>query len=85
MSHDYDRRGKTAREPFPYSSPAEADELATKSYLALLSFKNGFDAMEEIPKNLYPYYDQCLKAISEIQRAQKEIYQLRMMARKLPR
>lgn len=82
--HDYDRR-KTARDPFPYHKPAEAGDLATKSYLALLSFKNGFDVMEEIPQNLQPYYDQCLKAIAEIQRAQKEIHQLQMMARKLPR
>jgi len=83
MSHDYDRRGKTAR-GFPYHAPAQADEAATKAYLSLLTFKNGFDVMEEIPKNFLPYYDQCLKAIGAIQDAQKETYQLRMMARKLP-
>ena len=82
-AHDYDRR-KTAREPFPYHEPAKADETLTKVYLSLHSFKFGFDQMEEIPKNFLPIYDQTMKALDLVQKAQKETYQLRMMARKLP-
>jgi hypothetical protein len=40
--------------------------------------------MEEIPTSFHPYYDQCMKALDLVQKAQKETYQLRMMARKLP-
>jgi hypothetical protein len=82
-AHDYDRT-KTAREPFPYHKPAEADEGITKVYLALHSFKFGFDQMEEIPKNFLPIYDQTMKTLSAVMKAQEETHQLRQMAKKLP-
>ncbi len=84
-SYNYDRSPKVARDPFPYHKPAEADAAVTKGYLALHSFKYGFDQMEEIPKNLLPTYDQTMKALDAVQNAQREIHQLMMMARRLPR
>lgn len=63
--------------------PAEADEVLGQAYLKLVSFKQGIDAMEEIPTYLKPYYRQVLKAIDAVVDARKETTQLRGMVRKL--
>jgi hypothetical protein len=63
--------------------PAEADEALGQAYLKLVSFKQGIDAMEEIPTYLKPYYRQVLKAIDAVVDARKETTQLRGMVRKL--
>jgi len=85
MPHDYDRT-TTAGVNFNQmvGKPAEADEALTKAYQALVNFKLGMDAMHEIPATLKPYYQQVMKAMDVVIKAQKESYQLRMMMRKLP-
>ena len=65
--------------------PGEADEALRKAYLSLLSFKNGFDVMEEIPKTLLPYYNQTMLALGKIQDAQQPTYQLKMIAPRILR
>lgn len=64
-------------------NPSQADDLLTNAYQKLIGFKLGFDAMEEIPSDLRPYYNQVLMAMDAVGNAQKRTYQLRMMTRKL--
>ena len=64
--------------------PATADLRTHDAFAALLSFKQGMDAMEEIPENLKPYYKQTMTAIGLLGKAAEEIYQLRMMVRRMP-
>jgi len=63
--------------------PAEADDALGQAYLKLVSFKQGIDAMHEIPAYLKPYYTQVMKAMSEVGEARKQTTQLRGMVRKL--
>jgi hypothetical protein len=79
---NYDRRAALPRLDSVLAKPAEADEALGKAYLALVSFKLGFDQMEEIPKALHPLYDQVGKAISAVAEARKDTYQLREMTRR---
>jgi hypothetical protein len=77
---DYDRRRAAApRFEEVVHRPAEADESLGKAYLALVSFKQGIDSMEEIPKQLHALYEQVGKAMNEVAEARKHTYQLRMM------
>lgn len=83
MAYSYDRT-KTA-DALPLHKPAEADEALTKAYLALHSFKFGFDQMEEIPQQYLPVYNEIMKALDKVGEAQKHTHQLRHMTRRLPR
>jgi type IV secretory pathway VirJ component len=65
--------------------PATADLRTHDAVAALISFKQGFDAMEEIPTELMPYYKQTMKTIGLLGKAAEEAYQLRMMVRRMPR
>ena len=65
-------------------NPAKADEALGDAYRALIDFKLGLDAMEEIPGFLLPYYKQVMLTIGKVIPAQQEAYQLRMMMTKLP-
>jgi hypothetical protein len=65
--------------------PAEADEALGQAYVKLVSFKQGLDAMEEIPAHLKPLYSQVMKAMDEVGEARKHTYQLRMMVQKISR
>jgi hypothetical protein len=84
---DYDRRRQAAapRLEQVLHRPAEADEALAKAYQALISFKQGFDTMEEIPKQLHGIYSQVMKAMDEVGEARKHTYQLREMTKRLPR
>jgi len=81
MAYSYDRN-KTA-EGLPLHKPAEADEALGKAYNALLSFKNGFDQMGEIPREYHAVYDQIGKALGKVGEARQQTNQLRMMARRI--
>jgi hypothetical protein len=82
---DYDRRRAAApRFEQVLHRPAEADEALGKAYVALISFKQGMDSMEEIPSQLHPYYDQVMKAMNEVGEARKHTAQLRGMVQRLP-
>ncbi len=67
--------------------PAEADEALHKAYLALHSFKAGFDSMEEIPKGPLAdlYYKHLMKALGEMDGVMKSVGQIREMSKRLPR
>lgn len=54
----------------------------SESYRALHSFKAGLDAMEEIPADLMPLYQQVMKALDKLVKAQDEAHQLAEMTRK---
>jgi hypothetical protein len=84
---DYDRRRKQAdvRLEQVLHKPAEADEALAKAYQALISFKQGFDSMHEIPKDFHGIYQQVMKAMDEVGAARKHTYQLREMAKRMPR
>lgn len=84
MPYDYERSAKTAANP-PLHKPAEADEALAKAYLALHAFKAAFDDMHEIPKSLEAVYKQTMKAAEAVGKARESTYQLREMARRLPR
>ncbi len=66
--------------------PAEADEALHKAYLALHSFKAGFDSMEEIPKGPLAdlYYKHLMKALGEMDGVMKSVGQIREMSKRLP-
>lgn len=83
MAYDYDH-SKTAANSFPSHLPAKADDAVGEAFRALMSFKFAMDQMEEIPKDLLPYYNQAMKAADGLAEAKKATYQLRMMARRLP-
>jgi hypothetical protein len=82
--YSYDRTAKVNFDSVLHEAAA-ADEAATKTYLALHSFKAGLDAMEEVPNFLKPIYNQTMKALSALHSTQQETHQLRMMVRSLPR
>ena len=63
--------------------PREADEALGQAYVKLVSFKQGLDAMNEIPAYLKPVYSEVLKAMDAVGDARKYSYQLRMMVQKL--
>ena len=65
--------------------PAIADRMTHDATAAIAAFKQGFDSMEEIPSELMPYYKQAMKALALLGRAGEETYQLRMMARRIPK
>ena len=65
------------------AKPAEADDALHQAYVKLVSFKQGLDAMEEIPRYLQPVYSEVMKAMNEVGEAQKHTYQLRMMVQRL--
>lgn len=85
MPYDYDRTKTAVDLRQQVGNPAAADDALSQAYRALVNFKLGFDAMEEIPRDLMPFYQQAMKAIDEVSKAQKSTYQLRMMMRKFPR
>ena len=63
--------------------PAEADDAMGQAFVKLVSFKQGIDAMHEIPDYLMPYYKQVMKAMDAVGKARQETTQLRGMVRKL--
>ena len=65
------------------SKPAEAHDALTTAYLGLISIKTSMDAMGVIPTNLKPFYQQTLKAIDAVTKAQQETYQLRMQMKRI--
>lgn len=82
----YDRRtAAVPRLDAQLHRPAEADEALGKAYLALVSFKQSFDEMEEIPGHLKGLYAETTKAMNEVAEARKHTYQLREMTKRLPR
>ncbi len=86
--HDYDRRrAAMPRLNEVLHKPAEADEALHKAYLALHSFKAGFDSMEEIPKGPLAdlYYKHLMKALGEMDGVMKSVGQIREMSKRLPR
>lgn len=78
---DYDRRA-SVKFDHQVGKPGEADDALGQAYRALINFKLGMDAMEEIPNYLKDLYPQTMKAIDLITNAQRETYQLRMMTKK---
>lgn len=80
-----DPRWKTARVRFEEQihKAAEADEALAQAYVKLVSFKQGLDEMEEIPRFLKPLYSEVMKAMDAVGEARKPTYQLRMMVSKL--
>lgn len=87
---DYDRRHLVAAMPRLHEvlhKPAEADDDLHKAYLALHSFKAGFDSMEEIPKGPLSdlYYKHLGKALDDVTTALQSVHQVREMAKRLPR
>lgn len=86
---DYDRRRQAAmpRLHEVLHKPAEADDALHKAYLALHSFKAGFDAMEEIPKGPLAdlYYKHLMKALDAVSGARDAVTQVRELAKRLPR
>ncbi len=86
--YSYDRRKSADAAPrfeAVLYKAAEADDLITKAYLSLHSFKAGMDRMEEIPKQLHPVYKELMAALDALDHAKKPSYQLRMMVQRLPR
>ena len=85
---DYDRRqAAMPRLDSVLHKPAEADDALRKAYLALHSFKAGFDSMEEIPKGPLSdlYYKHLMKALGDIHGVMQEVNQIREMTKRLPR
>ena len=78
MSYSYDRTADT----LPLHKPAEADEALGQAYNALISFKSGFDRMEEIPRDYLPIYNEISKAVDKVVAARQATTQVRMMARR---
>jgi len=65
--------------------PAKADESLGAAYNSLISFKRGFDSMDEIPPELKIYYSQVLKAMDAVSDARQHTNQLREMTKRLAR
>ncbi len=84
---NYDRRRQAAlpRLDQVLHRPAEADEAMGQAYRALISFKSGFDSMEEIPSNLHGLYGDVMKAMDAVVSARKHTAQVREMTKRLPR
>jgi hypothetical protein len=82
MNYTYNRTARVDLRQ-QIAKPAEADEALGAAYVKLVSFKQGFDDMEEIPKHLMPYYQQTMKAMDAVGEARKETYQLRMTVRRM--
>lgn len=85
--HDYDRRVLAYIPPLGQQlhKPAVADRALGEAYLAVVSFKQSIDEMEEIPPNIRGVYDQAMHAMSAIATARQSTNQLREMTRRLPR
>ena len=86
--YDYDRRSRLAYVPRLEQNlhkPSEADEALSKAYLAIVSFKQSLDEMQEIPPNLKGLYQVAMKAMGDIGEARQATNQLREMTRRLPR
>jgi len=82
---NYDRRAALPRLHEVLAKPAQADEALGQAYLALVSFKLGFDSMEEIPKHLLPLYQATMKAMDAVGTARHETTQVREQTRRLAR
>lgn len=66
--------------------PAEAGDALHKAYMALHSFKAGFDSMEEIPSGPLSdlYYKHLMKALGLMDPVMKEVTQIRELTKRLP-
>lgn len=85
--YSYDRRAALPRLDSVLHKPAEADDALRKAYLALHSFKAGFDSMNEIPQGPLAdlYYKHLMKALGDLDEAMKSTDQVRQMTKRLPR
>jgi len=63
--------------------PAQADDGLGSVYQKLLTFKNMFDQMHEIPNQYEKVYTQIGKALDLVVKARQETTQLREMTKKL--
>lgn len=62
--------------------PQIADDALANAYLALVTFKESLDLMEELPGEVRKLYTQTMKAIDAIAEASGETHQLREMLRR---
>lgn len=63
--------------------PQVADDALANAYLALVTFKESLDLMEELPDaELRKLYKQTMKTIDAVTGASQETHQLRSMLRR---
>lgn len=65
--------------------PAQADDALGDAYRKLLTFKNMFDQMEEIPNSFGKLYSQIGKSLDLVGKARQETTQLRELAKRAAR